>query len=158
MDPIELLTHQHDQAERLFQEVSVAGGEEKTRLVRQLAWLLTLHAELEERYFYAEVKRAETSDLVQHSYEDHAKAKALILQLLRLEVSDMQFEPALVLLRTSVEAHVAEERSILFPQVRRLLSAEQLELLGEELARRATELAQPGALPAVSSEPQLAAP
>ncbi|HYO59412.1 hemerythrin domain-containing protein [Archangium sp.] len=157
MDPIELLTQQHDEAELLFQQVAVVRGEERTRLFRRLAWLLTLHAQLEERYFYPAVKVAETSDLVQHSYEDHAEARALISQMLHLDVSDIQFEPALVRLRTSVEAHVAEERSILFPQVRRLLSAEHLERLGDELERGVTELAQPGALPTVSPEPVMGA-
>jgi hypothetical protein len=114
MDPIELLTRQHEEAETLFQQVSVARGEERTRLFRRLAWLLTLHAQLE--------------------------------------------EPALVRLRASVEAHVAEERSMLFPQVRRLFSAEQLERLGEELVREMDDLMQPGALPSVSPEPLVGAP
>lgn len=155
MDPIELLTQQHDEAERLFQQVAVVSGDERTILFRRLAWLLTLHTQLEERFFYPEVKLAETSDLVQHSYDDHAEATALITHMLHLDVRDMQFEPALIRLRTSVEAHVAEERSMLFPQVRRLLSAEHLERLGDELLRGMDELTQPGALPSVSPEPQL---
>ncbi|QRK04161.1 hemerythrin domain-containing protein [Archangium violaceum] len=157
MDPIELLTQQHEEAERLFQQVAVVSGDERTVLFRRLAWLLTLHTQLEERFFYPEVKLAETRDLVQHSYDDHAEAKALISQMLHLDVSDMQFEPALIRLRTSVEAHVAEERSMLFPQVRRLLSAEHLERLGDELLRGMDELTQPGALPSVSHESQLGA-
>ncbi len=135
----------------------MARGEERIRSFRGLARLLTLHTRLEERSFYPAVKLAETSELIQHSYEDHAEAKALISQLLHLDEDDMRFEPALVRLRTSVEAHVAEERSVLFPQVRRLLSAEDLERLGDELARRMDELTQPGALPTVSPEPELGA-
>ncbi|MFL5355751.1 hemerythrin domain-containing protein [Archangium sp.] len=157
MDPIELLTQQHVEAEDLFQQVAVVAGAERLQLFRRLAWLLTLHTQLEERYFYPAVKLAETSELVQHSFEDHAEAKALITQMLQLDVSDMQFEPALVSLRTSVEAHVAEERSMLFPLVRRLLTAGQLERLGDELTRRVHELAQPGALPTVAPEADLGA-
>jgi hypothetical protein len=104
------------------------------------------------------VKLAETDDLIHHSFDDHAQAKALISQLVHLDASDMQFEPMLVELRASVEAHVAEERSILFPQVRKLFSDEQLERLGEELVREMKDLMQPGALPTVSPEPQLGAP
>lgn len=158
MDPIELLTRQHEEAETLFQQVAAASGEEKTHLFRRLAWLLTLHAQLEERAFYPMVKVAQTEDLLHHSFDDHAQAKALISQLVRLDASDMRFEPTLVDLRASVEAHVAEERSVLFPQVRRLFSAEQLERLGEELVREMKDLMQPGALPTVSPEPQLGAP
>ncbi|HZH14026.1 MAG TPA: hemerythrin domain-containing protein [Archangium sp.] len=157
MDPIELLTRQHEEAESLFQQVAVASGEERTHLFRRLAYLLTLHTQLEERFFYPEVKLAQTSDLVQHSYDDHAESRALISQMLHLDVRDIQFEPALIRLRESVEAHVAEERSILFPQVRRLLSSEHLARLGNELVRGVDELTQPGALPAVSSESQLGA-
>ncbi len=157
MDPIELLTRQHEEAERLFQQVAVATGDERTHLFRRLAYLLTLHTQLEERFFYPEVKLAKTSDLVQHSYDDHAESKALISQMLHLDVSDMQFEPALIRLRESVEAHVAEERSILFPQVRQLLSTEHLMRLGNELVRGVDELTQPGALPAVSHDSQLGA-
>jgi hypothetical protein len=157
MDPIELLTQQHDEAESLFQQVSVARGEEQLHLFRRLAWLLTLHTQLEERYFYPAVKVAETEDGLHHSYDDHASTKALILRLLRMDVSDMQFEPILAQLRAAVEAHVAEERSMFFPQVRQLFSAEQLALLGDELARRTNELAQPGALPTISPEPQAGA-
>jgi iron-sulfur cluster repair protein YtfE (RIC family) len=157
MDPIELLTRQHEEAESLFQQVAVASGEERTHLFRRLAYLLTLHTQLEERFFYPEVKLAQTSDLVQHSYDDHAESKALISQMLHLDVRDIQFEPALIRLRESVEAHVAEERSILFPQVQKLLSSEHLARLGNELVRGVDELTQPGALPAVSSESQLGA-
>jgi iron-sulfur cluster repair protein YtfE (RIC family) len=155
MDPIELLTRQHEEAESLFQQVAVVRGDERTHLFRRLAYLLTLHTQLEERFFYPEVKLAETSDLVQHSYDDHAESKALISQMLHLDVRDIQFEPALIRLRESVEAHVAEERSILFPQVRQLLSVEHLARLGNELVRGVDELTQPGALPAVSSDSQL---
>jgi hemerythrin superfamily protein len=157
MDPIDLLTQQHEQAELLFQQVAVASGEEKTHLFRRLAWLLTLHTQLEERHFYPAVKLAETEDLLLHSFDDHAESKAIIMQMLRLDVGDMQFEPALVRLRTSVEAHVAEERSTLFPLVQRLLSTEELTRLGEDLLLRTKELAQPGALPTVSSEAELGA-
>lgn len=157
MDPIALLTRQHEETETLFQQVAVAAGEERARLFRLLARMLTLHTLLEERYFYPAVKVAETEDLLLHSFDDHAESKALISQMIHLDVRDMQFEPALVHLRTSVEAHVAEERSILFPLVQRLFSAEDLARLGDELARRTDELAQPGALPTVSSETQLGA-
>jgi hypothetical protein len=157
MDPIELLTRQHEEAELLFQQVAAASAEEKTHLFRHLAWLLTLHTQLEERHFYPEVKLAETEDLLLHSFDDHAEAKALISQLLHLDARDMRFEPALVGLRASVEAHVAEERSTLFPLVRRLLSAEHLARLGAELALRTTELSQPGALPTVSPEAEVGA-
>jgi hypothetical protein len=154
MDPIDILNQQHDEAESLFQQLSLATGEDRFHLFRRLAWLLTLHTQLEERYFYPVVKLAQTEYLLHHSYDDHAASKALILRMLRLDVSDMQFEPALVELRASVEAHVAEERSTLFPWVQRLFSAEQLALLGDELARRSNELAQPNALPTLSSESQ----
>jgi hypothetical protein len=157
MDPIEILNQQHDEAESLFQQVSVATGEERLHLFRRLAWLLSLHTHLEERYFYPAVKVAQTEDLLHHSHDDHASAKGLILQLLRMDFSDMRFEPSLVQLRASVEAHVAEERSTLFPWVQRLFTSEQLAFLGDELARRTTELAQPGALPTVSSESQVGA-
>jgi hemerythrin superfamily protein len=157
MDPIELLTQQHEQAELLFQQVAAASGDEKSHLFRRLAWLLTLHTQLEERHFYPAVKLAETEDLLLHSFDDHAESKALISQMLHFDVSDMQFEPALVRLRTSVEAHVAEERSTLCPLVQRLLSPEELVRLGEELALRTNELAQPGALPTVSPEAQVGA-
>jgi hemerythrin superfamily protein len=158
MDPIELLTRQHEEAETLFQQVAAASGEEKTLLFRRLAWLLTLHAQLEERTFYPMVKVAETEDLLHHSFDDHAQAKALISQLVHLNASDMRFEPTLVDLRAAVEAHVAEERSVLFPRVQRLFSAEQLERLGQELVREMKDLMQPGALPTVSPESHLGAP
>jgi hemerythrin superfamily protein len=155
MDAIALLTQQHEETEALFQQVAVEKGVERLRSFRLLARMLTLHTQLEERHFYPAVRVAETEDMLLHSFDDHAESKALISQMIHLDISDMQFEPALVRLRASVEAHVAEERSILFPLVQRLFSAEDLERLGDELARRTDELAQPGALPTVSSEAQL---
>lgn len=152
MDAIALLTQQHEETEAIFQQVAVATGAERGRLFRLLARMLTLHTMLEERHFYPAVKVAETEDLLLHSFDDHAESKALISQMIHLDLNDMQFEPALVRLRASVEAHVAEERSIVFPLVRKLFSTEDLERLGDELARRTDELAKPGALPTVSSE------
>jgi glutaredoxin 2 len=155
MDAIALLTQQHEETEAIFQQLAVATGVQRARLFRLLARMLTLHTLLEERHFYPAVKVAETEDLLLHSFDDHAESKALISQMIHLDISDMQFEPALVRLRASVEAHIAEERSILFPLLQKLFSAEDLERLGDELARRTDELAQPGALPTVSSETQL---
>jgi hypothetical protein len=155
MDAIALLTQQHEETEAIFQQLAVATGVERARLFRLLARMLTLHTLLEERHFYPAVRVAETEDLLLHSFDDHAESKALISQMIHLDISDMQFEPALVRLRTAVEAHIAEERSILFPLLQKLFSTEDLERLGAELARRTDELAQPGALPTVSSETQL---
>jgi hemerythrin superfamily protein len=131
MDAIELLDAQHRDVERLFSQLEGARGERKARLFRELADLLAIHATIEENHFYPMVKTSDTEDLVMESLEEHLAVKRLLADLMKLSPEVEEFDAKLTVLEEQVEHHVKEEREELFPQVRRLLDAEQREAIGQ---------------------------
>ena len=52
MSAIELLKQQHREVDGLFQRIKVANGDERISLLGQVAEALTIHAALEEHFFY----------------------------------------------------------------------------------------------------------
>jgi hypothetical protein len=143
MDAIELLDAQHRDVERLFSQLEGARGERKLRLFRELADLLAIHATIEENHFYPMVKTADTEDIVMESLEEHLAVKRLLADLMKMSPDEDEFDAKLTVLEEQVEHHVGEERQELFPQVRRLLDAEQREAIGQIMTATMVNLQAP---------------
>lgn len=146
LDAIELLEAQHREAERLFQQIGRgANGRDVRPALLELADILTTHASIEEKHFYPAARAQGTEELVDHSYDEHREVKALLLHLLDADPADEDFAPQLEELQGLVESHVIEEEGQLFPKVRGLLSADQLEGLAQEMTAAMVELQEEGA-------------
>lgn len=137
MNAIELLRQQHREQQRLLDEArkGVDPGE--------LFDALKLHAALEEQEFYPATQAARSGDQLREAIEDHLAVKQLVADLLECDPADAQFEPRLALLAEQVAQHVAVEEAQLFPAVLRLLSEDELELLGESMQELAEGLRKP---------------
>ncbi|MGQ0508126.1 MAG: hemerythrin domain-containing protein [Myxococcaceae bacterium] len=148
MDPIEILEAQHREAEALFKLIAAeTNALERHALFVRLARALKLHTQLEEEIIYPELRTAVTEAEIHHSFDEHARVSAHLLQMARLHPNSTEFEGHLIEIRQAVEAHVSEERSVLFPFARRVLSEEQASSLYEQLIDRMQELLEPDGLP-----------
>lgn len=140
MDAIKLLESQHEEVETLFARAEDAPPAEKEDLFIQIADALATHATIEEKLFYPTVKAKSTEDILLESVEEHLAVKRVIADMLDLSPTDDTFDAKLTLLKEQVLHHVKEERTELFPKVKKLLDAEQLEALGQEMMALTDEL------------------
>jgi hemerythrin superfamily protein len=134
MDAIELLEDQHRDVEGLFEEIAEAASpDEKAEIFADIADQLTIHTAIEEMHFYPAVKARQTENLLRESLEEHLAAKRLIADLLDLGVQDEQFDAKIEVLKEMIAHHVKEEEDQLFPAVRKIVKAEELESLAQEM-------------------------
>ncbi len=148
MNAIDLLEQQHREVEELFEEFEAAGdgaGQTKDRLCREISDALAIHAEIEEKLFYPESKQEDTEELLRESVEEHLSMKRIVADLVESGPSDAQFEAKMKVLKEQVEHHVGEEEHELFPEVRRALSNDELEDLGDRMQAMVDELEAEGA-------------
>jgi hemerythrin superfamily protein len=143
-DAIALLESQHREVEKLFQGLSGLEGQDLKRAVVTIVDKLTVHTAIEERHFYPGVRASDTEDLIDESYQDHAEVKEVCLHLLDSTPAEENFQAKLEELQGLVEEHVSIEESELFPMVRDLIEASELETLAEQMTATATELEQEG--------------
>ena len=148
MNAIDLLEQQHREVEELFEEFEGAGDgavKTKERLCREISDALAIHAEIEEKLFYPESKQENTEEILRESVEEHLAMKRIVADLMESGPSDDQFEAKVKVLQEQVEHHVEEEEKELFPKVRKDLSKDELDDLGERMQRLADELEAGGA-------------
>ncbi|WNG17146.1 hemerythrin domain-containing protein [Cystobacter fuscus] len=145
MDAIELLTQQHREVEELFEKFEKA-GEGKEELLMDLfvriADNLAAHALIEEKLFYPSVYVGPTADQLQEAVEEHLSAKRVIADLLDMDPSDAQFKAKVKVLKDLVEHHVEEEEKELFKNVKKLLTKQELAVMGEQLEAMFSEVIQ----------------
>jgi len=142
MNAIELLETQHRDVDDLFARLEQGGGSEKTRqkLFDDLADLLAIHASIEELHFYPAVKAAKTEENVEHSLEEHVDIKRKLSVCMATSLTSDKFAERLRQLKEEVQHHVKDERSELFPKVRRIFDGDQLEAIGQEMTSTMAEL------------------
>ena len=80
--------------------------------------------------------------MVLESLEEHKQVKTLLREMENLAADSEKFEPKLKVLMENIEHHaVEEEEKEMFPKIRKIMNAESLENLGQELeAAKSKEL------------------
>lgn len=140
MNAIDLLTAQHREMEKLFDECKKASTEEKLELFHALANLLVLHTNIEEKHFYPAASKGVSDEQIREALEEHLVMKRSLADLLSLDSVDAEFEAKLEVLREVVQHHLEEEEGELFPAVQQGLSQATLEQVGAELESMTAEL------------------
>jgi hemerythrin superfamily protein len=122
MDAIELLQTQHAEAESLFEKLADEKDEADWRdLLGRLVDRLTVHARLEEEFFYpALTEIPDAAAQAVHAGDEHRKIDAQLNRLREPKVDVRGLRVGLSELRRIVEHHLAEEEGELMPQARRL--------------------------------------
>jgi hemerythrin superfamily protein len=134
MDALELLKEDHAKVKKLFEQAEDADQKEQRAIFTQIKTELEIHTQIEESVFYPAMQRYnELKDMVAESLEEHNKVKTLLKEMDGMSGSE-DFEDKLEALRDNVEHHAEdEEESKMFPKVRELVSAAELDKLGAQL-------------------------
>jgi hemerythrin superfamily protein len=144
VDAIALLEEQHREVEKLFAALETAEGVRKRKQFADIADKLAIHATLEERHFYPEVKAKGTEEILLESLEEHLGIKRVLTDLLAVDVGDATFDAKVKVLREQVEHHVGEEERDLFPEVRRLIDEPTLIAIAQLMIATQEELLAEG--------------
>jgi len=123
---IELLKQQHREVDGLFQRIKVANGDERISLLGQVAEALTIHAALEEHFFYPFAREQGVEGLIDESFQDHAEVKQLISEILQVKQTDPRLNELCLRLERMVTEHVSQEESSLLPTVQARANPEEL--------------------------------
>ncbi len=138
MDAITLLKNDHKAVESLFkkfEKLREDQAEPQRELGGQIIELLSVHAVVEEQFFYPAVREAlpQSKRSILKSLEAHHAAKSLLAEVDRLTPESDRYIAKFLVLIDSVRHHVAEEEGQLFPQVREALGRKELAEIGDAL-------------------------
>ena len=134
MDALELLKQDHAKVKKLFDKTETADDREQKRIFSQIKTELEIHAHIEETIFYPAMQRYDgLKELVAESLKEHDAMKALLQEMVTLTDPE-EFKDTLEELIDNVEHHAEdEEEGKMFPKVRELVSANELQKLGAQL-------------------------
>ena len=117
---------------KLFSRIEkAANAAAKDALFIEIADKLAVHAAIEEHHFYPAVKAKRTEDILLEALEEHLGIKRVLADLLEIEASDESFDAKIKVLKEEVQHHVGEEEKDLFPKVKKILSKDELEAIGQ---------------------------
>jgi hemerythrin superfamily protein len=135
MNAIELLTADHKKVKDLFEKAEELEGGKLKVIFDQIDKELQTHTYIEETIFYPAVEKyQELKDMVRESLKEHNQVKTQLKDLEKLTPDDEEFEEKLEELRECVEHHAEEEEEgKMFPKLKQIMKAAELEKLGREL-------------------------
>ncbi|WP_375771125.1 hemerythrin domain-containing protein [Archangium gephyra] len=133
MSAIELLKQQHREVDDLFQRIKSSTGDERISLLGKVAEALTIHAALEEQYFYPFARQQGVEGLIDESFQDHAEVKQLLSEILQVKQTDPRLDELCGRLERMVTEHVGQEESALMPRVEAASNAEELVSMREDM-------------------------
>ncbi len=143
MNAFTLLKADHEKVAGIFEKLEPTterGVKTREALFAELKKELDVHARIEEEILYPTLEEAdETHDIVLESYEEHGVVKTLLAELDELAKDDEMWGAKLKVLQENVEHHVEEEEGEMFPKAKKVLSAEEIEALGERLEAAKSE-------------------
>jgi hemerythrin superfamily protein len=140
MNAIDLLDTQHRDVDSMFAMLET--GDRNQRVFDDFADLLAIHATIEEQHFYPAVKARRTEDILEHSLQEHVDIKRHLALCMATALDSEKFPTRLRALKRTVQEHVQEERTNLFPKVRRIMSDDVLEAIGQEMTSTMAQLQQ----------------
>jgi hemerythrin-like domain-containing protein len=138
MDAITLLKQDHKIVRRLFRRFERAdptATETQHNLAAQIIEELARHAAIEEELFYPVVRETfpDDEEYVLEALEEHHAAKSLLAEIDRMPPTHERFRAKVMVLIESVERHIEEEETTVFPELRRAMGRKQLSELGRAL-------------------------
>ena len=137
MNILQLLKADHDKVKGIIANIcNTSDRSVKTRikLLSTLKDELVLHEEIEETIFYPPLKQYEaTKDLILEAYEEHHIVDVILEELEGVEPQEENWLPKLNVLKENLEHHIHEEEEELFPKVRKVLTTDELQKMGEKM-------------------------
>ena len=160
INALELLRSQHEEVESLIEEIENSDDPRaKLALFVEMADKLAAHSTIEEKIFYPSVMDQKTRENLVESTEEHLSVKRILVDMMELDVEDEHFDAKLSVLKEQLRHHAHdEEEDTLFPKVRRMMSADELAALGNEMLAMFELLLERGPRKQVPAETREAAP
>lgn len=136
MNAIDFLMKEHHKVrEKLAQieDLKIIDQQRKQEF-KTLASMLIRHEMMEHQVWYPHFKNdPRLSETVKHLLKEEGHAERAIKQLENVHDND-QWQDQFVKLKNDVDHHANEEEYLLFPEVKKLLSQQQLEEIGQKMA------------------------
>jgi hemerythrin superfamily protein len=156
-DALQILEADHREVERVFgqyEELTPRALKTMAKKRDAIVQLLAVHAAVEEQVFYPVVIQLvpELEEQVLAAMQEHQIAERLLADVDGLDPDDRWFRPKMTVLIENVRAHVDEEESGLFPQVRDALDQSERAEIGTAI-ERARRMAPLRPHPHAPSEP-----
>lgn len=133
-DAVKLLEKDHRRFERLMkegEETTARASKRRRDILGTLAVEIAAHERKEEKVLYPALKRhREARDIVLEGYQEHHVADVLVKELHELATDNEQWGAKFKVLKESLEHHIEEEESQMFPAARQVLTREELRELG----------------------------
>ena len=146
MNILDIIKQEHKEVSALLDRAEKLEPDDKQMktLAVEIEQKLSTHMAIEERLFYARLKReSEDDDAVDvyEGYTEHDVAQHLIELLQNGRPSPEKFKAELQVLSEAVKHHVKEEESTIFGIAKKQLNREELDDLGKkwEAAKRRAE-------------------
>jgi len=138
MNALTLLKEDHQALKKLLtrgEETTERAVKTRHELLDRLTAELNAHEQIEEEILYPALKQhPQAKDIVLEGYQEHHVADLLIAELHELDVTDERWGAKFKVLREGIEHHIEEEEEDMFKKARNLLSAPELNELGERMA------------------------
>lgn len=142
-DAISLIKKDHETVKELFTDFEHASSRaEKRAIVAKVIEELKLHAEVEEKLFYARIRPELDKEIMTEADEEHHVAKFLIAELEQMDGSEEHYDAKFNVLAENIRHHIREEEGNMLPK------AHGLDLdyvaMGEEMQRQKQKLLKNG--------------
>ena len=142
MKATELLHEDHETVDRLLEELITGntGSKNRAEMASEVVRELSIHAAIEEQLLYPLVRKTFSAHEpeVMEDLEEHHVVKVLASEIEGLDADDPRLVAKAKVLAENVRHHVEEEESQLFPLLEQELTTDELDELGDELARART--------------------
>ena len=140
MDALTLLKEDHERIKPLLAELKeTTDRAEKTRgeLFSRIKQELTIHEIIEEEIFYPTLKaHPKAKEIVLEGYEEHDVVDTLMGELDGMDATEETWGPKAKVMAENVEHHIEEEEGEMFKAARQVFDRDELNELGERMARR----------------------
>ena len=138
MDAITLLEHDHRRLEDLLkqgEQTTEAAVKGRRELLRTITAELGVHELIEEKLLYPALKKyPEARDIVLEGLEEHHVADLILAELHQASASEEQWGAKFKVLKENIEHHIEEEEGEMFRTARGVMSRDELQALGAQMA------------------------
>ncbi|MGB9929033.1 MAG: hemerythrin domain-containing protein [Methanosarcina sp.] len=124
------LIQEHQMVADLFQQALRDNSKQTLLKIRQM---LDPHMAGEEEIFYPKLEEKEDlKELAEHAYEEHDEARSLMKEVESMEPGEKDWTSKLQELQKSVQHHVQEEETKVFPAAQKVFSDDQAQKMAQQ--------------------------
>lgn len=139
MDALDVLREMHSDAKSTFQQIEEARPDERGPLWAKLRPELTAHEQIEKQFIYDSVAEdAKGRDATLATWDERHQAEvdeaeALIQEVGRLEPREERWLAKLRELRGTLDRHIQEEETVIWPKIRQVWGQDKLNQVGRQV-------------------------